>query len=74
MDLVAGDVNGAAWRHLCGNDQKTISIIEETFADTDLPMPHGSTPLWGPSAVPSERAIVCGCLKPPDAHGKWKVR
>ena len=36
VDLVAGDFNGAAWRHPCGNDRKLTSIIEEAFADTDL--------------------------------------
>ena len=41
MDLVAGDFNGAAWRRPCGNDRKLTSIIEEDFADTDLPVPLG---------------------------------
>ena len=39
VDLVAGDFNGAAWRRPCGNDRKLTSIIEEAFAETDLPMP-----------------------------------
>ena len=38
VDLVAGDFNGAAWRRPCDNDRKPISIIEEAFADTNLPM------------------------------------
>ena len=42
VDLVAGDFKGAAWRRPCGNDRKRTSIIEEAFADTDLPMPPGS--------------------------------
>ena len=46
MDLVAGDFNGTAWRTPCGNDRKPLSIIEEAFADTDLPMPPVPTPLW----------------------------
>ena len=74
VDLVAGDFHGAAWRRPCGNDRKPSSIIEEAFADTDLPMPSGSTRLWGPGAVPGEWADVCGFLKPPDSHEKWKVR
>ena len=73
VDLVAGDFNGAAWRRPCGNDRKPISIIEEAFADTDLPMPPGST-IVGPGAVPGEWADVCGFLRPPDFHEKWKVR
>ena len=54
--------------------EKPTSIIEEAVADTDLPMPLGPTPLWGPGAVPSESADVCGFLKPPDSHERWKVR
>ena len=68
------DFDGAAWRRPCGNDRKPTSIIAEAFADTDLPMPLGPTPLWGPGAVPGEWADVCGFLKPPDSHEKWKVR
>ena len=41
VDVVAGDFNGAAWRRQFG-----LGIIEEASADTDLPMPQGSTPLW----------------------------
>ena len=37
-------------------------------------MPPGLTPLWSPGAVPGEWADVCGFLKPPDSHEKWKVR
>ena len=51
VDLLAGDFNGAAWRRPCGNDRRLTSIIEEAFADTNLPVPPGSTPLWGPGAV-----------------------
>ena len=54
--------------------EKLTSIIEEAFADTDLPMPPGATPLWGPGAVPGGWADVCGFLKPPDSHEKRKVR
>ena len=67
---VAGDFNGAAWRRPCGNDRKPTSIIEEAFADTDPPMPPGSTPLWSPGAVPGEWADACGFPKPPDSHEK----
>ena len=43
-DLVAGDFNGAPWRRQTniGN----LSINEKAFADSDLPMPPGPTPLW----------------------------
>ena len=47
VDLVAGDFNGAAWRRPCGNERKLTSTIEEAFADTNLPVPPGPTPLWG---------------------------
>ena len=45
VDLMAGDFNGAAWR--CDN-MNNISIIEEAFVRCALPMPPGTTPLWGP--------------------------
>ena len=66
VDLVAGDFNGAAWRRQTGNGN--LSIIEEAFADSDLPMPPGPTPLLGPGAVPGDWADVCGFLKPPDSY------
>ena len=37
LDVVAGDFIGAAWRRQCGSGR--LGIIEEAFADTDLPMP-----------------------------------
>ena len=70
VDLVAGDFNGAAWRRPFGGDRKPISIIEEAFADTDLPMPPGPTPLWGPGSVPGTWADVWGFLKPLAFHDK----
>ena len=70
-DVVAGDFKGAAWRRDSSN---SISIIEEAFADCALPMPPGSPPLWGPEAVPGMWADVCGFLKRPDSHERWKVR
>ena len=72
VDLVAGDFNGAAWRRATSAD--IISIIEEAFADCDLPMPPGPTPLWGPGAVLGTWADVCGFLKPPDSNKRWRVR
>ena len=72
VDLVAAYFNGAAWRRQCGNGR--LSIIEEAFADTDLRVPLGTTPVWIPGAVPGELADVCGFLKPPDSCGRWKVR
>ena len=40
VDLVASDLNGAAWR--CDN-RNTFSTIEEAFAECALPMPPGPT-------------------------------
>ena len=40
---IAGNFNGAAWRQTGSGN---LSIIEEAFADSDLPMPPSSTPLW----------------------------
>ena len=62
-DLVVGDFNGAAWRRQTNNGN--LSIIEEAFADSDLPMPPGPTPLWGSGTVPGTQSDVCGFLKPP---------
>ena len=58
MDLVAGDFNGPAWRHPCGNDRRLTSIIEEAFADTNLPVPPAPTPLWRPGGVPGLTCAV----------------
>ena len=46
VDMVAGDFNGAAWRRRSGNEQRHDSTIEEAFANTNLPIPHGPTALW----------------------------
>ena len=68
VDLVARDFHG---RTTCAS---TLSIIEEAFADCDLPLPLGSTPLWGPGAVPGTWLDVCGFIKPPDSSERWRVR
>ena len=47
VDMVAGDFNGAAWRRPSSSDRRLISVIEETLANTSLPMPPGPTPFWG---------------------------
>ena len=59
VDLVAGDFHGAAWGLLDGNNLQPSSILEEAFADTDLPMSLGATPLWSPGASPCEWTDVC---------------
>ena len=64
VDMVAGDFNGAAWRRKNGDDQQRDRTIKEAFANTNLPIPHGPTPLWGPGGVPGEWADVCGFIKP----------
>ena len=71
VDLVAGDINGTAWR--CSN-RNNISTIEEAFADCALPTPPGPEPLWGPSSIPGCWADVCEFLKPPESDQHWKVR
>ena len=72
--MVAGDFSGAAWRKKSGDDQQRDSKIEEAFANTNLPIPHGPTPLWGPGGVPREWADVCGFIKPPNSDGEWQIR
>ena len=46
VEMVAGDFNGAAWRRQSGNEHRPISIVEEAFANTSLPIPLGPTPMW----------------------------
>ena len=70
--MVAGDFNGGAWQRT--TNANNISIIEEAFADCDLPMPPGPTPLWSPGAVPGSWSDVCRFLKPPDSNERWRVR
>ena len=43
VDLVAGDLNGTAWRCRSNN----ISTSDEAFTDCALPTPPGPTPLFG---------------------------
>ena len=50
VDLVAGDFKGAVWRR--STSSSALSVIEEAFVDCDLPLSPGTTPLWGPGAVP----------------------
>ena len=51
VDMVAGDVNGAAWRRQSGSDSRPISrpisIIEEAFANTSPPMRPGPSTVVG---------------------------
>ena len=74
VDTVAGDFNGAAWRRQAGSDPRPISIIEEAFANTSLPIPPCPTPLWGPGGVPGEWADVCGFIKPLGSEKEWQIR
>ena len=52
VDVVAGDVNGTAWRST-GKGNTSRSTIEEAFSDCNLPTPPGPTPLWGPGSRPT---------------------
>ena len=74
VDMVAGDFYGAAWRKKSGDNQQRDSTTEKAFANTSLPIPHGSSPLWGPGNVPGERADVCGFTEPPNTDNEWQVR
>ena len=65
---------GAAWRKNSGVDQQRDSTIEEAVGNTNLPIPHGSSPLWGPGGVPTEWADVCGFVKPPNTDNEWHMR
>ena len=67
VDLVAGDINGVAWRRENSNN---ISLIEEAFADCALPMPPGPPSHFGDP----DRFLCLGFLKPPESDGQWKVR
>ena len=72
--MVAGDFNGTAWRKKSGVDQQRDSTIEEPFANTNLPIPHGASPLWGPGDVAGEWPDVCGFIKPPNTANEWHFR
>ena len=74
VDMVAGDFNSAAWRRQSGSDPRPISTIEEAFANTNLPVPPGPTPLWGPGGVPGEWSDVCGVSNPPGSERDSHVR
>ena len=41
VEMDAGDFNGSAWRRQSGSDPRPISIIEEAFVNTNLPVPPG---------------------------------
>ena len=72
IDLVAGDFDGAAWRRQTNGGN--LSVVEEAFADSDLPMPPGPTPLVEPRG--SARYLVRR-LRVSQASGlpeHWKVR
>ena len=74
VDLVAGDLNGAAWRRQSCSDSRFTSSIEESFVNTKLPLPPGSTTLWEPGGVPGEWSDVCGFFKPLGCEHEWQVR
>ena len=66
IDLVAGDFNGAAWRRQ--TNKGNLSIVEEAFADSDLPMhprqPPNSYECWkvrqhGAFSIPNETLGLC---------------
>ena len=73
VDLVAGDFNGAAWSRQSGSDPRPISIIEETFVNTNLPVLPGPTPLLGPEAC-QVHGRMCVGVKPPGSENEWQVR
>ena len=70
VDLVAGDLNGTAWR--C-RSRDNLCTIDEAFVDSILPSSPGPTPLWGPGSITDNWADVCGFLKPPGSQRFWKV-
>ena len=74
VDMVAGDFFGAPWRRRSGNEQRRDSTVVKAFANTNLPIPPGPTPLWGPRGVPGEWADVCGFIKPPGSETEWHLR
>ena len=74
VDMVAGDFNGAAWRRQSSSDHRPISIIEEAFANTSLPIPPGPTPLWGPGNVPGEWTDEFGFINPLVSEKEWQLR
>ena len=74
VDMVAGDFNGAARRREWSEHQMHDSSIEEAFSNSNLPIPHGLTPLWGPGGIPGEWADVWSFIKPPGSETEWRIR
>ena len=71
VDLVAGDFNGTAWRRQTNTGN--LSIIEEAFADTDLPMPPGPTPLWGPRGQCQVLGQTFAVFSSPESTSAWSL-
>ena len=69
--MVAVDFNGTAWRKKSGVDQQRDSTIEEPFSNTNLPIAHGPSPLWGPGDVAGEWPDVCGFIKPSNTVNEY---
>ena len=74
VDLVAGDVNGAAWRQSNGNNRQLTSIIEESFADTLFPIPPAPHRCGAQGQCQVNGQTFVGFVKLPDSRDKWKVR
>ena len=62
------------WRCRSGNEQRHDSTIEEAFANTNLPIPHGPTALWEPGGVPGQWSDVCSFILPPGSETEWHIR
>ena len=62
------------YRRRSVNEQRLDSTSEEALANTNLPIPHGPAPLWGPGGVPGEWSDVCGFIKPPGSETEWHIR
>ena len=61
-------------RRRSSNEQRHDSTIEEAFADTNLPIPHGPAALWEPGGVPGQWSNVCGFILPPGSETEWHIR
>ena len=58
------------WRRHSGSDPPPISIFEEAFANTDLPVPLAAPLLWEPGGVPSEWSDGVWILKKPPVSAR----
>ena len=57
IDLVAGGLKGASWRHKLGADQQYDSTLEDAFECATFLEPPGASPLWAALLMSGSRRV-----------------